>query len=69
MAVLLTLMLATYALAGIIDYPPAPEPPPSSITATGTIETPPSGDQPIAPATDPVVDIALNLLRGALSLF
>ena len=71
MAVVLTLMLGTYALAGIIDTPPAPAPPPepSSVTATGTIETPPSGAQPVAAPTDPVVDIALNLLQGALSLF
>ena len=71
MALLLTLMLGTYAVAGIIDYPPAPAPPPEpqSVTATGIIDTPPSGAQSVAPATDPVIDIALNLLRGALSLF
>jgi hypothetical protein len=67
MAVALTLMLGTYALAGIIECPPAPEPPPAS--ATGTIETPPSGAQPVTAPADPVVDIALNLLQGALSLF
>ena len=69
MAVLLTLMLGTYAFAGIIDYPPAPAPPPSSVTSTGTIETPPSFQQSLAASTDPVVDVALNLLQGALSLF
>jgi hypothetical protein len=70
MAVVLTLMLGTYALAGIIECPPAPAPPPepSSVTATGIIETPPSA-QPVAPATDPVVDVALNLMQTVLSLF
>jgi hypothetical protein len=69
MAVVLALMLAPSALAGITDYPPAPAPPPSSVTATGIIDMPPSDAQPVASATDPVVDIALNLLQGALSLF
>lgn len=71
MALVLTLMLGTYALAGIIECPPAPAPSsqPSSVTATGTVETPPSDAQPVAPASDPVIDIALSLLQGALSLF
>lgn len=69
MAVVLALMLAPSALAGITDYPPAPAPPPPSANATGTIDTPPSDAQPVAAPTDPVVDFALNLLRGALSLF
>jgi len=70
MAVVLTLMLGTYALAGIIECPPAPAPPPQppSATAMGTVETPPSNAQPLVPASDPVVDIALSLLQGALSL-
>jgi hypothetical protein len=68
MAVVLTLMLGTYALAGIIDTPPVPpEPPPAA--AMETSDTPPSGEQLGATATDPVVDIALNLLQGALLLF
>ena len=68
MAVILTLMLGTYALAGIIDTPPVPpEPPPPA--AMEAIDTPPSGEQPEATVTDPVVYIALNLLQGALSLF
>jgi hypothetical protein len=73
MVVVLMLMLGTYALAGIIDTPPDPASPPAplppSAAATGIIETPPSGEELGAPATDPVVDIALNLLQGALSLF
>ena len=68
MAVVLTLMLGTYALAGIIDTPPVPPGPPPAAAMDG-IDTPPSGEQLGAPATDPVVDIALNLLQGALSLF
>jgi hypothetical protein len=68
MAVLLALMVSAPTLAGIIGGPPepAPEPPPAS--ATGIIGTGPSA-QPLAPATDPVVDVALSLLQGALSLF
>jgi hypothetical protein len=69
MAVLLTLMLGTSALAGTIDTPPAPAPEPPSATATGIIECPPSDAQPVAAPTDPVVDIVLNLLQSALSLF
>jgi len=62
-------MLGTYALAGIIDCPPAPAPPPSSATATGIIECPPSDAQPVAAPTDPVVDFAFNLMQSILSLF
>jgi hypothetical protein len=70
MTVVLMLMLATYALAGIIDTPPAPAPPqePPSATATGIIGAPPSAEA-LTPATNPVVDVALNLLQSALSLF
>lgn len=68
MAVLLTLLLGAPALAGIIGGPPEPAPEPPPTAATGTVETPPSA-QPTIPATDPVVDIALNLLQSALSLF
>jgi hypothetical protein len=68
MAVVLTLMLGTYALAGTIGTSPEPPPEPPSATATGTIDTPPSAAQPGASATDPVVDIALNLLQSVLSL-
>jgi len=67
MAGVLALMLANGAFAGSIGT--GPEPPPPSATATGTVETPPSDAQPVAPATDPVVDVALNLLQAALSLF
>ena len=69
MAVVLTLMLGTYALAGIIGSMPEPPPEPPSATAPGIIDTPPSGAQPVAAATDPVVDVALNLLQSVLSLF
>ena len=70
MAVLLTLMVSASAFAGIIDGPPAPAPPPEPplATATGIIETPPSAEA-VTPATDPVVDVALNLLQSVLSLF
>jgi len=64
-------MLAPSALAGITDTPPAPVAPPeaSSTTATGTIETPPGGAQPVDASTDPVVDLALELVQSLLSLF
>ena len=77
MAAVLTLTLTTYAFAGIIGGMPEPPPgtietPPapqaSSANVTGIIGTVPSA-QPIAPATDPVVDIALNLLQSVLSIF
>ena len=68
-AVLLALSLGAPALAGIIGGPPepAPEPPPAA-SATGIIGGPPTAES-ITPATDPVVDVALNLLQSVLSLF
>jgi len=65
---MLTLVLATCAFAGIIGTGPEPPPEPPSATATGIIGTSPSA-QPIAPATDPVVDVALNLLQSVLLAF
>ena len=67
MAIFLTLMLGTYALAGIIETPPVPPPPPAA--APDTSETATNAAQPVAPATDPVVEIALDLLQSALWLF
>ena len=69
MAVVLALMIAPTALAGITDYPPAPVPSPQSVMATGITDTPPATSQLVDPATDPVVDVALNLLQSVLSLF
>jgi hypothetical protein len=68
MAAVLTLILATGALAGIMETPPAPEAPPA--TATGTVETVPS-DQQAASAgpSQSVAEVALNLLQSALSMF
>lgn len=69
-AVLLSLILGAPAFAGIVDCPPAPAPaPPPSAMVTGIVDTPPGDAQPVTPATDPVVDVALNLLQVALSLF
>ena len=69
-AVLLALMLCVPAFAGIVDCPPEPTPPPpASAMATGIVDTPLSDAQPVTPATDPLVDVALSLLQGALSLF
>ena len=64
MAATLTLMLATGAFAGIIGSGPEPPPQPPSATAPGITETPPS-----AQAVSPVIDVALNLLQSALTLF
>jgi hypothetical protein len=68
MAALLALMVSAPALAGIIGGPPEPTPEPPPASATGIIGTGPN-EQAIAPATDPVVDIALNLLQSVLSAF
>jgi hypothetical protein len=71
MAAVLTLALAPYALAGITDTPPAPVPPtePPAGSSMETIETLPSSAQPGTLTNDPLVDVTLNLLQGALSLF
>jgi hypothetical protein len=70
MAVVLALALAPSALAGITETPPAAPPPPGpSITASGTIETPPSAVTAPVASTDPVVDIALALWQSALLMF
>jgi hypothetical protein len=37
--------------------------------ATGITDTPPGTAQFVDPATDLIVDLALNLVQGALSLF
>lgn len=63
LAVVLMLALSTCALAGIIETPPAPTPPPSEHqSATGTIETLPSAQQP----SDPMIEVALALLQSVL---
>jgi hypothetical protein len=72
MAVVFTLALSASTFAGIIgggpEPPPAPPEPPS-VMATGTIDTPPSGAQPVTPTADPIVDVALNLLQSLLLAF
>lgn len=68
MTVMLTLVLATCAFAGIIGGGPEPPPEPPSATAPGIIDTPPSA-QSVAVPSNPVVDVALNLLQSALTLF
>ncbi len=67
MVAVLTLMLATGALAGIMETPPAPEAPPAA--ATVTIETPPSDQQASAVPSESLAEVALNLLQSALSMF
>ncbi len=67
MAAVLTLMLATGALAGIMETPPSPAAPPA--TATGTVETAPSDQQASAVPSESVAEVALNLLQSALSMF
>ena len=68
MALMLTLVLATCAFAGIIGTGPEPPPEPASAPATGTIETPPT-TQSVAEPSDPVVDVALSLLQSVLLAF
>ena len=67
MAAVLTLILATGALAGIMETPPAPEAPPA--TATGTVETVPSDQQASAVSSESATEVALDLLQSALSMF
>lgn len=70
MAILLTLMLGTGSLAGTIGTSPeAPPPEQPSATAPGIIGTGPSDAQPLAAPSNPVLDVALNLLQSVLSLF
>lgn len=69
MAVVFAAMLANGAFAGIIGTGPEPPPEPPSATAPGSIDTGPSDAQPEVVATDPIVDVALNLLQSVLSLF
>lgn len=68
-AVVLALMLANGAFAGSIGTGPEPPPEPPSATAPGSIGTPPSDAQPEVVATDPIVDVALELMQSLLSLF
>jgi hypothetical protein len=69
MAVVLTLMLATGALAGIIQTPAAPPPPdPPSATAPGIIHTP-SDQQNSAAPSEAFAEATLNLLQSLLSVF
>lgn len=64
MASVLALMLAPGAFAGIIGTVPEPPPPAS---APETIETP-SSTQPGVSATDPALDLVLDLMQSVLSL-
>jgi hypothetical protein len=69
LAVVFALMLANGAFAGIIGTGPEPPPEPPSASAPGSIGTAPSDAQPEVVASDPFVDVALNLLQSVLSLF
>ncbi|MDX6404620.1 MAG: hypothetical protein QOH70_2075 [Blastocatellia bacterium] len=69
LAVVFALMLANGAVAGIIGTGPEPPPEPPSATAPGSIGTGPSDAQLEVVATDPILDVALNLLQSALSVF
>jgi hypothetical protein len=64
LAVVLMFALATGAMAGIIESPPAPAPASEPVTATGITECPPSA-QP-TDDNNPVIDLALAVL---LTLF
>jgi len=67
-ALVVTLMLSAPAFAGTIGTSPEPPPEPPSATATGIIGTVPIAESVAAP-NNPIVDLALNLLQSALSLF
>ena len=68
MAAILALMLAPGAFAGIIgtvpEDPPQP-PPPASVPET--IETP-SSTQPALLASEPALEVVLDLMQSVLSL-
>jgi hypothetical protein len=71
MAAILALMLAPGAFAGIIGTAPGtietpPEPPPPA-SVPETIETP-SSTQPALLASDPALDVVLDLMQSVLSL-
>ncbi len=73
MAAVFTLMLTTATLAGDIatgGFTPPPPPPPDGFSATtsGDTQTPGVVQNPEA-ISDPVTDIALNLLQTMLSVF
>ncbi|HMG75289.1 MAG TPA: hypothetical protein VK582_17460 [Pyrinomonadaceae bacterium] len=69
-AVVLTFALSASAFAGIIGTSPdAPPLEPPSATATGIVGTGPSDGQPVAAPSNPVADVALNLLQSVLSVF
>ena len=67
MASVLALMLAPGAFAGIIGTVPEPPPPPPPVSVPETIETPPSAQSGLL-ATDPAVDLVLDLMQSVLSL-
>ena len=71
MAVVLTLLLSVLAIAGDIQIG-APSPPPNSATSSATnpgdIQIPGEIEIPGAPS-DPITEVALNLLQTVLSIF
>lgn len=69
LAVVLAMLLAPTALAGITDTPPAPQPPPEPPSATAPAPTDENTqDVPLA-VSDPLTDLALSLLQTALTVF
>lgn len=67
MSAVLALMLAPGAFAGIIGTVPEPPEPPPTASVPETIETPPSTQSGLL-ATDPAVDLVLDLMQSVLSL-
>jgi hypothetical protein len=68
MAVVLTLMLATGAFAGII-HTPGPPPPPDSATALHSSSATESGTSDQQTSENSLGSVALNLLQTLLSVF
>jgi hypothetical protein len=69
--VVLTLMLATSALAGDIGIPVVPPPPPAAssvLTTPGEMQIPGNTGTPTA-SSDSMTELALNLLQTVLSIF
>lgn len=75
MPTILMLLLASCALGGIIETPPAPQPPPDELVALGdaqsTVDNPRTtpASQPVADLRDSMADAAMRLMQSVLTIF